>query len=260
MEIGEKIMNNEKKDYTFEELIGIIKMLRSENGCPWDRVQTHQSIKGNLIEEAYEAVEALDSGKKDAFADELGDVLLQVVFHAQIGESEGTFDITDVLNHVCNKMIRRHSHIFGSDSASDSAEVLDLWEKNKQAEKGLNGVSQSMKDVCHYLPSLLRTQKVLKKAVKAGCRCDIGELTDDILKNAEALKIALESQNTEATTETIKTLLSEIVCVAQSADLKAEELLKQATDTFTSRFEKEEQSAKMSDISLSELLSSKTEA
>lgn len=252
-------MNNEKKDYTFEELIGIIKMLRGENGCPWDRVQTHQSIKGNLIEEAYEAAEALDSGNKDAFADELGDVLLQVVFHSEIGASEGTFNITDVLNHVCNKMIRRHSHIFGSDSASDSDEVLDLWEKNKQTEKGLNGVSQSMKDVCHYLPSLLRAQKVLKKAVKAGCQCDVSGISSALSGHAEALQAALAEGNQEQTKCLLGKVLLEAACVAQCADFKAEDVLKEATEEFTFRFETAEKTSKMSEISLSELLSSETE-
>lgn len=248
-------MNKGKKDYTFEELIGIIKMLRSENGCPWDRAQTHQSIKGNLIEEAYEAAEALDSGNKDAFADELGDVLLQVVFHSEIGESEGTFTITDVLNHVCNKMITRHSHIFGSDEAERPEDALDVWEKNKQKEKGLSSVSQSMKDVCHYLPALLRAQKVLKKVIKAGCSCDIKDVAANISKSADRLQMLVSEGNAKETEKMIGEMLLSIACITQLFDFKAEELLREATDRFITRFEKREKQAKMDVISLPELFS-----
>ena len=247
-------MNKEKKDYTFEDLIGIIEVLRGENGCPWDRVQTHDSIKNNLIEEAYEAVEALDSGNKDAFADELGDVLLQVVFHSQIGKSENTFSITDVLNHVCNKMISRHTHIFGSDKAVTADEVLDTWEKNKQKEKGLLSAAQSMKDVCHYLPALLRAQKILKKAAKTGFDWDnITEAMAKVSEETKELESAIEHANIAEIEEELGDLLFAVVNIARFADFRAEDALNKATEKFISRFEKVEENAKTGGSSLSEL-------
>ena len=120
-------MNFTKKDYTFEDLIDIMKVLRGENGCPWDKEQTHQSIKYCLLEEACEAMEALDEKQPDNFADELGDVLLQVVFHSEMAEEEGNFSIQNVLNHICKKLISRHTHIFGNDKTNNTTEALDLW-------------------------------------------------------------------------------------------------------------------------------------
>lgn len=235
-------MNKRKKDYTFEDLIGIIRVLRGENGCPWDRVQTHDSVKMNLIEEAYEAVEALDSGNKDAFADELGDVLLQVVFHSQIGESENTFNITDVLNHVCNKMISRHSHIFGTDKADTPDEVLATWEQNKRKEKGLLSTSQSMKDVCSYLPALMRAQKVSGKAAKVGFDWeDISGVMDKVREEAAELAQAVQSGNTANIEEELGDLLFAATSIARFADIKAETALNRATEKFISRFEAVEQ-------------------
>lgn len=266
LEIGEKIMNIGKKDYTFEDLIGIIKVLRGENGCPWDKVQTHESVKMNLVEEAYEAVEALDSGNKDAFADELGDVLLQVVFHSQIGESENTFTITDVLNHVCNKMISRHTHIFGTDKADTPEEVLATWEKNKIKEKGLLGVTQGMKDVCSYLPALMRAQKVSSKAAKAGFDWDdINGVLEKVSEEALELSQAVESGNTEHIEEELGDLLFAAASVARFANIKAETALKKATEKFIDRFEKvetiaENQGKKLSDMPLDEQIALWNEA
>ncbi len=251
-------MNIGKKYYTFEDLIGIIKVLRGENGCPWDKVQTHESVKMNLVEEAYEAIEALDSGDKNAFADELGDVLLQVVFHSQIGESENTFTIGDVLNHVCNKMISRHTHIFGTDKADTPEEVLATWEKNKIKEKGILGITQGMKDVCGYLPALMRAQKVSSKAAKAGFDWnDVNGVLEKVNEETLELTQAVESGNTEHIEEELGDLLFAAVSVARFTNIKAETALKKATEKFIDRFEKVETLAKncgkeLSDMSLDE--------
>lgn len=247
-------MNKGKKDYTFEELIGIIELLRGENGCPWDRVQTHESIKGNLIEEAYESVEALESGDKDAFADELGDVLLQVVFHSEIGKSENTFTIQDVLNHVCNKLISRHTHIFGSDTADTPSEVMDTWEKNKQQEKGFTSITEDLKGVCRYLPALLRAQKVSKKAAKVGFEWDtINDVMAKVQEEVQELALAVQHGSTAEMEEELGDLLFAAVNIARFADFKAEDALNRAVEKFISRFEKVEQSANGSGHSLSEL-------
>ena len=128
-----------KAPYTAEQLLEILRILRDpENGCPWDKVQTHQSIKKSMIEECYEAIDALDSGDDHAFANELGDVLLQVVFHARIAEERGAFDFDDVVNEICTKLITRHTHVFGKDNAVSAEEALGQWEKNKKKEKNLD--------------------------------------------------------------------------------------------------------------------------
>ena len=252
-------MKNAKKDFTFEEFNGIISTLRSEGGCPWDREQTHDSIKRNLIEEAYEAVEALDSGDKMKFADELGDVLLQVVFHSQIGKENGTFTISDVINLVSEKMISRHTHIFGDDKADTSDEVLDTWEKNKIKEKGLSSYTDSLNDVCKYLPSLIYAQKIQKKASKAGM--DWNDAKDALLKIAEEteeINKAMEENDALQVEEEIGDLLFSVVNVSRLLKIDAEEALKKSTQKFIKRFSLVEEETKrqekdMTDMSLCEL-------
>ncbi len=254
-------MNKGKKDYTFADLIGIIEVLRGDNGCPWDRVQTHDSIKMNLVEESYEAIEALDSGDKDAFADELGDLLLQVVFHAEIGKSEHTFTINDVLNHICNKMISRHSHIFGSDRADTPEEVLDTWEKNKRREKGLSSTTQSMKDVCRYLPALMRAQKITSKAAKAGFDwSDIHGAVAKVQEETAELSKAVQSGDLNAIEEELGDLLFAAVSVARFADLKAETALSRATEKYIDRFEKTEELAHKKNKAFSDMAADELEA
>ena len=144
-----------KEQYTIDDLFEILSVLRGENGCPWDRVQTHESIKKNMIEECYEAVDALDRGSDSDFANELGDVLLQVAFHSQLAEERGAFDFNDVVNEICRKLIRRHTHVFGSDKAGNEDEALTNWEANKKKEKQLSSYTAALKDVPSYLLSLI---------------------------------------------------------------------------------------------------------
>lgn len=157
-----------KERYTIEELRALMAFLRSPEGCPWDREQTHDSIKKNLLEEAYEAIDAIDSEDPAKICDELGDVLMQVVFHAQMATEQGSFDFDDVLSGICRKLISRHTHIFAGDSSGTASEVLGLWEKNKKKEKGLKSQSQVLKDVPRSLPALQRSYKVQQKAAGVG--------------------------------------------------------------------------------------------
>ena len=150
----------------FYEFCEIIEKLRSPGGCPWDREQTHESLKKCLIEEAYETCDAIDEGFPEKIADELGDVLLQVVMHAQIGKEEGAFTIDDVTDAVSRKMIERHPHVFGDVKVKDSAEVLDNWEEIKKAQRGQKTVYESMQSITKSLPALTKTTKVIGKAVK----------------------------------------------------------------------------------------------
>lgn len=161
--------------YSFEDLCKIIEQLRSPEGCPWDREQTHMSLKKHMIEEAYEAAETFDSGDGMKMADELGDVLLQIVLHAQIGKEAGEFTIDDVTQAVCKKMIDRHPHIFGSCTAETTEDVLNNWEEIKRRERGQKSIFAEMEGVSLALPSLMRAEKLYKKARKAGFE----EIPDD---------------------------------------------------------------------------------
>lgn len=150
----------------FYEFCDIIEKLRAPGGCPWDREQTHKSLAKCLLEEAYEASDAIDEGDPLKMADELGDVLLQVVMHAQIGKEEGTFTIDDVTDAVSRKMIQRHPHVFGDVKVKDSDEVLSNWEEIKKAQRGQKTVYEAMQSVTKSLPALTKTTKIIGKAVK----------------------------------------------------------------------------------------------
>ena len=154
--------------YTIDDLIEIMAFLRSDRGCPWDREQTHASLRKNLLEEAYEAIDAIDSGIPDKLCEELGDVLLQVVLHAQLATEAEQFDFNDVVQGICRKMISRHTHIFGQDRAASSGEAIDTWEKNKLVEKGHTSQAQVLQDVPRVLPALHRSFKVQQKAAQVG--------------------------------------------------------------------------------------------
>ena len=146
---------NPKDRYGFEDLVEIMAILRSPEGCPWDREQTHKSIRNNFLEEVYEAVDAIDHKDTANLREELGDVMMQVVFHAQIAREEGLFGLEDVLDEVCQKLIRRHPHIFGTVSANTSQEVLKNWDAIKRQEKGQNSVSDTLRQVPTALPALM---------------------------------------------------------------------------------------------------------
>ena len=252
-------MNFTKKDYTFHDLLDIMKVLRSENGCPWDIEQTHESIKYCLLEEACEAMESLDKKNPDSFADELGDVLLQVVFHARIAEENGTFSIQDVLNHICSKLIHRHTHIFGDDVSFNEKEALDLWEKNKMAEKGLKTQTELMRDVCSYLPALMRAEKVQKKAAKVGFDWDdISGAQDKLKEEVSELNEAVSASDFAHAKEELGDLLFSCVNVARFLHINPEEALQDATNKFINRFEKVESAAtqdgkNLADMTLSEM-------
>lgn len=157
-----------KDQYTFEDLVQIVAYLRSENGCPWDRSQTHDSIRKNLIEECYEAVEGIDQKNNDLLKEELGDIALQVVFHAQMATEEQAFTVEDVINGICKKMVFRHPHIFGNALADNAENAYMRWEEMKKKEKGTACLSDQLERVAKTLPSLMRTQKLIKKAAGEG--------------------------------------------------------------------------------------------
>ena len=154
--------------YTIEDLESILGRLLAPGGCPWDRAQTHESLRRNMIEEAYEAVDAIDSGRPERIRDELGDVLLQVALHSAIAARDGEFTFTDVTDNISRKLISRHTHVFGKDQADSPEAVISVWDKNKMAEKGQTSFLSTLMDVPAGLPSLMRADKLQKRAAKAG--------------------------------------------------------------------------------------------
>ena len=155
-----------KENYSFSDLMEIVATLRGENGCEWDKAQTHDSLLRYLIEESYEYIEATRKKDPAMQADELGDVLLQVALHAQIGKEENTFSIDDVLNAVCKKMIYRHPHVFSDVDVKSVDEILKNWEELKKKEKGSKTDKEILESVSSHLPALVRAQKVVEKAQK----------------------------------------------------------------------------------------------
>ena len=221
------IMKLERYDY--EHLVEIIRFLCSPQGCPWDRVQTHETLRPCILEEAYEVIDAIDDGDPDHLYDELGDMLLQIVLHAEIARKHGEFDSGDITTAICEKMIHRHTHIFGKDHADDAEEVLGLWSKNKMAERGQKTRTEALRDVTRTLPATLRAQKVLKRLAEAGlCRGDADAAMADC---AEALKAAGESE------ADFGRLMMALCDLARLKGIDPELALNAATDRFIGNFE-----------------------
>lgn len=233
-----------KEQYRIEDLIDIIIRLREPDGCPWDRVQTHESIKKDMIEECYEAIDALDKGDDKAFSNELGDVLLQVAFHSVLANERGAFGFNDVLNEVCNKLIDRHSHVFGTDKADDAKEALQTWEKNKKKEKNLKTYTDTLLDVPNYLPSLMRAAKVQKKAASVGFDWkDKDGVIEKINEEISELLSAIDKGNEKNIEEEYGDLIFSVVNLGRHLGLTPEITLTKATDKFINRFEKMENEA-----------------
>lgn len=225
----------ERRRYCLADLLAIMRILRGPDGCPWDREQTHETLRKYLIEEAYEAAGAIDEGDPDHLADELGDVLLQIVFHADIARDHGAFTISDVTTAVCRKMIYRHAHIFGSDRCDTAEEVAANWEKLKMAEKGLASASAALADVSRGLPALMRAAKVQKKAARVGF--DWNNALDALPKvheEADELKAELDARRDPD--EEMGDLLFSCVNVARLCGVEPEEALGRATQKFIDRF------------------------
>ena len=196
--------------YTIEDLIAVVRRLFAPDGCPWDRAQTHESLRRNLPEEAYEAVDAIDSGRSERIADELGDVLLQVLMHSAIAERDGEFLFDDVTDNLSRKLISRHSHVFGTDTADSPDAVLTVWDKNKMREKGHASFSETLTDVPAGLPALMRADKLQKRAAKAGFDWpdaagarekiseELAEVEDVLLKNGKPLYEKLSAEKDAA--------------------------------------------------------------
>lgn len=223
-----------KKRFTFLDLVDVMARLRSQNGCPWDKEQTHLSLKRYLIEEGYEVLEAIDNGDADALCDELGDVLLQVVFHSRIAQQQGCFNISDVTTAICSKMISRHTHIFGDATADNAAAVLKNWEHIKKNEKGQRTASDVIKGVPKSMPALMRSGKVQQKAANAGF--DFENAAQAIDKLKEEMGELLRCTDTQSLFDEAGDLLFSAVNVVRLYGIEPEIALQKATDKFIARF------------------------
>ncbi len=233
-----------KSVYSIDDLLNIMKLLRSPEGCPWDREQTHLSIKSSLIEETYEVIEAINKNDSDLMCEELGDVLLQVVFHSQMAKEDGKFTFEDVVDGVCKKLVERHPHVFGEVKADTSEQVLKNWEDIKNKSKNRNTATQSMLSVPRELPALMRSQKIQKKAKKVGFDWDsVDGAMDKIEEETAELKKAVFDGNKDECFEELGDLLFSVVNVSRFIDCDAEEALTAASDKFLSRFSKVEELA-----------------
>ncbi len=230
----------------FQELVDIVSRLRKE--CPWDREQTNQSIKNNLIEEAYELLEAIEEDNDEAMVEELGDVLLQVVFHSQIKKDQGKFDIKDVLEHLINKLIRRHPHVFGDSAAKSSEEVLKQWHKIKQEEKGRKSI---LEGIPKRMPALLRAVKVQDRAKKVGF--DWNNIEQVIEKLEEEIQEFKEAKTEEEKKHEIGDILIAATNLGRFTGIDPEEALHEAIDRMIRRFNYIEEKARETNQNLEDM-------
>jgi tetrapyrrole methylase family protein/MazG family protein len=229
-----------KTPYTFDDLVTVVELLRSEGGCPWDMEQDHKSIRNDLIEETYEVIEAIDTEDPVLLREELGDVLLQVVFHARIEQEQDVFGMEEVSNDICAKLIHRHPHVFGTVEVANSDEVLKNWDAIKGEEKQRITMTDKLRAIPPMYPALMRAQKVGKKAA-----CfDFGSAEEVYAKLDEEIaevKAAAAAGDPEAVAEELGDLLLTVTSLARKLGVKSEEALFHATNKFIDRFEQVEQ-------------------
>jgi tetrapyrrole methylase family protein/MazG family protein len=248
-----------QKRFDFNDFLGIMGRLLGEGGCPWDREQTHESIRNNAIEEAYELSEAILKGDLEGMEEESGDLLLQPVFHAHIAQKQGNFDIYDVITALCRKLIFRHSHIFGPDSAKKADEALVTWEKNKSIEKNQTTVSKTLIDVAKTLPAVMRCQKVQKKAAKVGFDFEnVEQVFGKVDEELAELKQAVSGKDSKNIEEECGDLLFAAVNAARMLGVEGERALNATTDKFIRRFEYlekkiNEKGKKLEEVTLEEM-------
>ncbi|AAC06636.1 nucleoside triphosphate pyrophosphohydrolase [Aquifex aeolicus] len=238
-----------KEKYSFEDLIKVMEELRKK--CPWDREQTHESLKKYLIEEAYEVLDAIDSKDDEKLKEELGDLLLQVVFHSQIAKERGAFDINDVIDTLVKKLIERHPHVFGCANPED---VLKNWEKKKMEKR-----KSIFEGIPKHLPALMRSQKLQDRTSQVGFDFqDISQVFEKIQEEINELKESLEKGDRENIKHEIGDILTAVVELARFVNVDAEEALQEANERFIRRFsyiekKAKEEGRKLEDMSLEEM-------
>lgn len=227
--------------YGIQELLAVMKILRSENGCPWDKEQTHASIRADFLEECYEAIEAIDAESVPMMREELGDVLLQVVFHCEIEAEQEHFEFDDICDELCRKLIVRHPHVFGDVTVSDSGEVLKNWDAIKKQTKEQTTYTDTLEGVCKALPALMYAQKLGKRAGRAGMDWDSAEAAFPCIESeTQELREAMQAGDKAQMEAELGDLLFSVVNVARKLGIDAETALRASSEKFKSRFAKTE--------------------
>lgn len=240
-----------KDNYNIEDLLQIMELLRGPGGCPWDAEQTHESIRSSFIEETYEVIEAINKNDKELLKEELGDALLQVVFHAQMEKEINSFDFSDVCDGVCKKLIERHPHVFGEVNVSSTEEVLSNWDDIKRKSKGQKTQGSSMLKVPKELPALMRAQKIQQKAKKAGFDWDnIDGSFDALYSELDELKEAMKKGNDAEIKNEMGDLLFSCVNVSRFLKVDSEEALTLSNEKFIERYVLVEKLASERDIDM----------
>lgn len=228
-----------------EDLLEIMRILRGPQGCPWDREQTYQSIRNEVLEEAYEVCDAIDHNDKGSLCEELGDLLLQVVFHSNMAEELGDFDFLDVTDGICRKLILRHPHVFKDAKAENSSQVLDMWDEIKKKEKNQESFTDTLKSVPTAFPALMRAAKVEKRGFKGGVEID--NSGDAVLNQTKEFLAVVEKGDKPSVSEKYGQLLFTLASLQRKLDINSEEALNNATAEFIEKFEKAEMKAKKQD-------------
>ena len=242
-----------KSRYGYEDLLQVIRVLRSPEGCPWDREQTHESIRRGFLEETYEVIEAINRQDTALLCEELGDVLMQVVFHADIEADAGRFTMDDVIDGVVKKLVFRHPHVFASTKVQNTDEVLVNWEQLKQQEKGQTTSTQTLQAVASTLPQLWRAEKIQKKAAKAGFDwSDVSGALDKLEEEVAELRRAVETGSGTAEEE-LGDVLFAAVKVGRFAQVDPEEALSGTCEKFIGRFEKVETAVRSRGLAMEEV-------
>lgn len=251
-----------KQFYDYADLLQIMNCLRGPGGCPWDREQTHESIRRNFLEETYEVIDAIDRKDPEGLCEELGDVLMQVVFHAAIEEESGRFTMADVVNGVCQKLVYRHPHVFGTvDVHGSSDEVIVNWEVLKRKEKGQVSTADAVEAVAHTLPALWRAEKMQSKAAKAGFDWEekqgaLRKLEEEVAELRRAVESGEAPDAPHGVREEVGDALFVAAKVAQMAGVDPEDALHRACDKFSTRYRLVEEGAErpLSDYTEDELI------
>ena len=246
-----------KEKYNFNDLLRIMEILRAPDGCMWDREQDHQSIRRNFIEETYEVCEAIDEQDPEHLKEELGDVLLQVVFHTEMEKEKGVFDIGDVADGICKKLIYRHPHIFGTVEVGSSEEILSNWDELKRKEKHQETDTSALESVAKSLPGLIRAEKLQKKAAKVGFDWENAQgALEKVEEELDEVKRAVAGDGDPE--EELGDLLFAAVNVARHLKVDPERAMEKTCNKFVRRFAEMERQAQqenkaLSDLSLTEL-------
>lgn len=244
----------EKERFNYDDLIEILRILRAPNGCPWDREQTPMSVEKNLIEECYELIDAINRDDTAGVIEETGDVLLQTAFQINFGKESGEFTSADVLSEICRKLISRHTHVFGGDKAADGEAALNVWDKNKQKEKGYNSGEEYLRAVPESFPAIMRAQKISKRAAKYHLDFnDLSSAFDKIYEKLSELKAAANNKNAEDAAKEGGDALFALASYLQKLGVDGETALNETVKRFIDRFSRAEKLALKDGVSLKDL-------